>query len=255
MPNRYFTDEELVAYLDGETDLAPLNEISQAIEIDGALAKRVDALRIDKGLIANAFEAVGAAKKHHLAQSLHRPRKKILWQTVVAASIALLVGFSVGFFTPGRSEVDWKGYVAAYQALYTNTTLASVNQSDPLKQRELARVSAAIGKTISAQQLMVSSEIEYKRGQVLGFKGRALVQLAFLSSTGDPLALCIIKTVGEVARSSELGGAGRTDIEHVQMEGMSSASWTRNGYEFLLIGGQDSTLVANLAKRFAEANL
>ena len=36
-------------------------------------------------------------------------------------------------------------------------------------------------------------------------------------------------------------------------QGMSSASWAKGGYEYMLIGGRDDTLIAQAAKDFAGA--
>jgi len=147
----------------------------------------------------------------------------------------------------------WKDYVAAYQALYTNATLAKVEQSDIAKQQELTRVGAAIGKDMMISQLQVAAEIDYKRAQVLGFEGRALVQLAFLSSTGEPLALCIIRS--DEARESTKAGSSLAAVQQMEMEGMSSAAWSGGGYEFLLIGGKDAMLMEKLAQRFQREQL
>ena len=36
MQDRYFTDEELVSYLDGEADFAPVEEIAEELKIDSS---------------------------------------------------------------------------------------------------------------------------------------------------------------------------------------------------------------------------
>uniref|UniRef100_UPI003A5C06AF anti-sigma factor family protein n=1 Tax=Phaeobacter italicus TaxID=481446 RepID=UPI003A5C06AF len=55
MHDRYFTDEELVAYLDGETDFAPVAEITAALAQDPALQARLAALEIDRAALAEGF--------------------------------------------------------------------------------------------------------------------------------------------------------------------------------------------------------
>ena len=44
MQNRYFTDEELVAYLDGETEFAPVDDIDACVKTDSALRDRLKSL-------------------------------------------------------------------------------------------------------------------------------------------------------------------------------------------------------------------
>jgi hypothetical protein len=41
------------------------------------------------------------------------------------------------------------------------------------------------------------------------------------------------------------------NIESMFMEQMASASWEKNGYAYLLIGGQDTLLINDMAKEFA----
>jgi len=61
--DRFFSDEELTAYLDGEFELAPIDEISNASRRDRALVRRLDALRVDSQLISAAFEPLAHPAK------------------------------------------------------------------------------------------------------------------------------------------------------------------------------------------------
>ncbi len=245
MQDRYFSDEELVAYLDGEADFAPVDEIAAALKTDVALAKRVDALRVDTGAIAQSFE--GLAKSGRPLPNLPVAAKAKMRPGLVAAAamVALVFGFGIGLSTSSMSEPGWRAYVAAYQALYTNATLAHVDQPESRQQDELNRVAAAIGKTIDVSALNVSPEVDYKRAQILGFKGKALIQLAFLTSTGQPVALCIIRT----------DQAAAVPIVSTMMEGMSSSYWSKGNYAYLLIGGTDQSMITRLAETFHSKDL
>ncbi len=240
MQSRYFSDEELVAYLDGENDFAPIAEIAAALKTDVALAKRLAALRVDTDEIAKSFDGLVKAERR-LPELPQVPQARIPYRAMLAAAVlALVLGFGAGWSVSGLHKPDWRDYVAGYQALYINGTLAHVDQTDAVKQRELRRVSAAIGKSIELATLNVSPELEYKRSQILGFKGKALVQLAFLTSTGQPLALCIIRSDDKSSQR----------VISTDMEGMSSTSWSKGNYEYLLIGGTDQSMVSRLAKTF-----
>jgi len=233
----YFTDEELVAYLDGEEDFAPMDEIALALKTDISLAKRLEALRIDRKLVSIAFDGLADKNISRPSLPVSQAPKSSVQQLAMAASIALAIGLGGGYYLEQSRETGWMDYVAAYQALYINSTLNHVNISDASKQIELDRVAAAIGKNISVTDLQGSVEVEYKRAQILGFEGKALIQLAFLASTGEPMALCILRTDKS---SSE-------DIESSELEGMRAASWVKDGYEYLLIGGKDSSLISRMA--------
>lgn len=237
--DRYFSDEELVAFLDGEDDFAPVDEITESLKTDSTLARRIDALRLDKDEIVQSFSTLKIGTPPKLPE---QTATSTGYRNLIAASlVAVAVGFGAGFSTSELNQHDWRDYVASYQALYTNSTLNHVIPNPALQQDELTRVTAAIGKQIDVGKLNISSEVEYKRAQVLGYKGKALIQLAFLDSTGQPIALCIIRSDKNPSKNVQLG----------TMEGMSSASWARSGYEFILIGGTDQSLISRLASEFS----
>lgn len=84
-------------------------------------------------------------------------------------------------------------------------------------------------------------QLDYKRAQILSFEGRPLIQLAFLSKVGAPVALCILQSYD--GQESSPGFS--------EMRGMSSASWSKDGYEYLLIGGNDNSLIKQVAERYS----
>lgn len=246
MTDRFFTDEELVAYLDGESDFAPADEIRAALPLDAALQKRVEALSFDSEVIAQGFQHL--APEANALPHLPSPRKSSFGMNNVAAAavVALLCGSVAGFAFSNKeaNPNNWIDYVAAYQALYINATLSGVNTSAATQRAELQRVTSAIGKDISLDALQFTNQVDYKRAQILGFKGKPLIQLAFLSRTGEPIALCIFRN-------------GDTDAEITEqlLEGMQSASWSRDGYGYVLIGSQDEQLINQMASHFVTLQL
>ncbi len=240
---REFSDEELVAYLDGEEDFAPVDEIKAALESNAALAVRLTSLRVDRDVIAASFSELAAEDRPRpvLPERISPRQSFSMGSMAAAAMIALLLGYGAGFFTGNKSDFGWREYVAAYQALYANSTLAHINQTSDAKAAELKSVAAAIGKTINPVDVQISPSVDYKRAQILNHDGRPLIQLAFLSSTGEPLALCIIRSGQDKIAS----------VATETMEGMSAAYWSKDGYEYLLIGGTDQGLINDLAARFA----
>lgn len=240
MEQRYFSDEELVAFLDGEDEFAPVEEITKALETDAELAKRLEALRIDTDKIAKSFGALKMGKMPELPPAPVANDNQGFGKMIAASVLALAIGFGAGIST-SQSEPDWRDYVAAYQALYTNTTLKDVASSQQEQQQELTQVASAIGKNITLDKLNISPQLEYKRSQVLGYNGKPLVQIAFLDSMGQPIALCIIP--------SDEGK--KLDLQMDSMEGMSTAAWSKDGYEYILIGGQNDALISRMASEFS----
>jgi anti-sigma factor RsiW len=240
MQDRYFTDEELVAFLDNEPDFAPVDDIRRALRSDQALQRRLEALTLDPAAIAEDF--ADDVPRHSLLPLTPRKGRRgiVSALSAVAAAVLLAAGFMAGSLST-KPLNGWTEYVAAYQALYSSSTLAHVAATPAEQQTELDRVGASIGKAIPLSKLSVFPDVSYARAQVLSFEGRALIQLAFLTSTGEPVALCIIRSAN----------VPDSQPSQTTMEGMSAASWTHGGYEYILIGGTDAAMVRRMSTSFA----
>lgn len=241
MQDRYFSDEELVAYLDGETEFTPHEDIKQALPRDPALQARVDALYLDLGALREEFSAL-EPERPILALPVAQPARSGLWASACAACFAAALGLGYLLGSAQQPALSgWADYVAAYQALYSNSTLAHVHATTAMQQAQLDRVAASVGKSISLDNLSVFPDVGFRRAQVLSFQGKPLVQLAFLTSTGDPVALCIIRAKTKPD----------TPPSFNQLEGLSAGRWAQNGYEYILIGGQDEGLIRRMSNTFA----
>lgn len=242
---RIFTDEELTAYLDHEADAELRKAIDNGLSDDTALKDQLAALTIDRDQIEAAFDSL----LDHAPTAVELPDVKprggmnpILNKMAVAALVALIVGVGIGTkFSQDAKLAGWRGYVAAYHALYTEQTLASFDLSDSAAQDELSRASASIGKDISIETLRASDDLSFKRTQLLAFKGNPLLQLTFVTAAGEPVALCILKKP-KLADS---------EPRSVILEGMPATSWSKDGYDFILIGGSDSKLIEKAAGVYA----
>lgn len=240
-----FRDEELTAYLDGELDVRTQRDLEAALETDVGLRQRLDALRLPSDAIASAFDdLLATAPAMPALPPAPAKRRRQFYVPAMSAAAGIMVGVWLGAFSlAGRVEAerDWMQYVAAYQALYVDATLTSVNQSDTAIDAELERLGAIMGQDFAAVRR--DPNLIFKRGQLLGFEGRELVQLAFLSPANEPVALCII-------RADTAEGRG---IEMTRLEDMAAAHWTENGFSYLLIGGDDKALIEGAAERFRAA--
>ena len=242
MQDRHFSDEELVAFLDGEKDYAPMDAIRAALKTDAALAARLDALKLDMAALADSFDLL-QAPEFDTASLSAAPLRRAWAGMAVAACLTLAVGFGAGSWNAAKPLEGWVDYVAAYQALYTHATLDHISQTPAQHTVELDRVASVIGKEFSLEQLTTFSEVDYKRAQVLAFEGRPLVQLAFASKTGVPIALCIIRAGGEASMNAD-------SLQTMRLEGLSSAVWSNGDYEYLLIGGTEDGLIERMGQAF-----
>lgn len=240
-----FTDEELTAYLDGEATNELRDAIDHALADDAALQAQLGRLTIDKDQIGAAFDRLldHAPSTVEIPEvSVNRRMNTTLNKIAVAALVALIVGVGIGNKFSQDAKLDgWRGYVAAYHALYSEQTLADISQIDSITSDQLKTAAAAIGKDISIDKLQASDSLSFKRSQVLAFKGKPLLQISFVTVDGEPVALCILRKP-ELADSPP-----RTAI----LEGMPATSWSKDGYDYILIGGSDSNLIKKSAQIYA----
>jgi len=162
-----------------------------------------------------------------------------IWKIAMAASLVLTV-FGGGVITgalvsrePASQRVDtsldpatrnWMEAVAQYVSLFTEQTLAGMPADAPSRDAGLRRVSTALGINLSHEKLALPS-LAFRGTQLLQLDGKPLAQIAFMSDSGKPVAICIIKT----PRAPEAPAADRK-------QGLNIVHWIANGYGFMVIG-------------------
>ena len=109
-----FTDEQLVAYLDGEVEFTPADEITAALAVDPELANRLAALDFNKDALQSGFSALLEDQKPPVLPA-HPKAANNNWVMAgsMAASIlvALFVGYGAGNFLNQPAAPGWKAYV------------------------------------------------------------------------------------------------------------------------------------------------
>ena len=243
-----FSDDQLTAFLDGELEHIPADEIRTGLDRDPKLRARLDRLALDRADIAAAFDQLLAKAPQAPDQLTKSPppqsisRTPVWHQLAAGLALGLALGWGASSLVPGGDLEDWQDYVSAYHALYAEETLAAIDNSGGIQQTELDRIAVSLGKDLDLQLLKRLDGLNYKRAQILGFEGRPLAQITFVSNGGAPIALCIIR----------IAGSEETRPALKDRQGMASASWSRDGYEYLLIGGSDRALVETAAGKLIE---
>ncbi len=235
------TDADLIAYLDGQAPDALHQRIEAGIAEDESFAQRVASLDIPIDALKRGFEDVLSLAPP--APALPAPRR--LWRerglragifgTGLAAGLA--AAMVLGFGAPAPEPEGWKAVVASYQSLYGAQTLTGAPTPDQAA-AQLLRVSDALGLNLTT--LPEPEGLSFRRAQLLEFRGRTLVQIAYQRQDGLPVALCIIATDDSQA------------LQNAQMEGLAAASWSAGGFGYLVIGGQSEAALLPAAQRFAE---
>jgi anti-sigma factor RsiW len=244
----YFSNEELTAYLDDEIAPDVRRRIGSALDNNANLKVQLESLRVDRATLKTAFEgllrsAPPYSVKHVAAIKVVQIPTNNRMKFAVVATLCAMVGWvaATGLFR--AAPVTWQEKAAIYHSLYVNGTISSVIADTVDTQVELERVTSALGKNILLENLKRVPEFEYKRSQILGFEGRPLMQVAFLSRMGSPVVLCIMRSNTSTTK------AVKTDV----MQGMAAATWSSGTYEYLLVGGIDKDLIARAANTFATA--
>ena len=79
------------------------------------------------------------------------------------------------------------------------------------------------------------------KDEMNNFLGQPSIQPAFLNAVETPIAQCIMRSKDTV----------ETAIQLAESEGVSSASWEKDGYRYLLMSGEDTILIEETANVFS----
>ena len=233
---RYITDEELVAFLDGELPEQDMAAITDALSQDTLLQERLGALDVPMKAMRDGADAMlSAAPAFPDTLIAKKPNDRMR----LAGMIAVLgIGLGVAATVWPSGQPSWIAAVANYQSLYVAQTL---DRSEPIDQREanLLALSDDIGLDISP--LSDIDDIDYRRAQLLGFDGQPLVQIAYLDNQ-VPIAICI----------TFVDGPDQSESEGTHF-GLSTVSWQKDGRGFLVIGGNDTDLLRKIAGQVQDA--
>lgn len=229
------TDEHLVAFLDGALDGAKHAAVAAALAGDANLRARLAALDLNLSALRDGFEAVLAdAPPLEIAV----PPTPAIWRPIHAAAAAamLAIGFGLGWSGTQLGQPDpWHQAVANYQVLYTTQTLTATPLPPAAQEAGLRAVSAEIGLDLSKEALAVEG-LDFQRAQILSHEGAPLIQVAYLTEDGAPVAFCFMR------------GQAVSDPEATTLSGLNASTWARAGYTFILIGPVDEAVLARAAQ-------
>jgi len=257
------SDEELTAFLDGELPQAARRALEARLAEDSSLADRLEALRRGGANLKAGFDALlAAAPEARLAtifadigvQSravptvsapVRRQSRSVatVFLRLAAALVLFVAGAAAGVFgqrywgAQAPEPVNWRVAVADYLSLYTRESLSAIPNDPERLKEELASVSAPLGITLSPDEVALP-DLDLKRAQLLRFRDKPLVQLAYLPADDGPVAFCII-----------LNGAPDADPKFESREGQNIVFWSKGGRGFLIIGRTPRPELEALAQR------
>ena len=231
-----FTDEQLQDYLSGQLDADTSTMLEQSIAEDQDLEDRILVLeRAGSAALRDAIQSMPIADRLAPIQeglplpgsNTITPATRSRWPGAIAAAVAAAVVAGVLLINGpvGPNGDRWQDQVAIYQALYVTDTLAPV-QADPGDvEDQLIRSAEALGRPLPLDAVGDLDGLPLLRAQILGFDEKPLIQMAYLTEEGVPVALCAIKL-----------GSDTNGVVSETLTGLASVHWSDGAYSYMIVG-------------------
>ncbi|CDG82466.1 anti-sigma factor family protein [Janthinobacterium agaricidamnosum] len=241
-------DNLLLAYANDSLSPGERDAVDTLLRHDAALANRVAAMQASRLPYQAAFAAQALPQMpQHLRERIMdmarisaaappaeepapapRPaHARSRWPLLGALAAALMLGVGLhaasSAYWNSPEKIGWMTQVANYQSLYVRDTVQMVH-ADP------AASHAVISNLYEKDHIrlaipdMSAYGLQFKRVQRLGFNYRPLVQMVYLPSQGDPVALCVIPEKGPDVAPYTL-----------KVRNMNMVSWRRGGLAYVLL--------------------
>jgi anti-sigma factor RsiW len=259
-------DEPLLrAYVDGELDPTRREQVELLLAHRPDLQHTVDALRASCLPYRAAYDAQQlppvpdrlmqqVSTYAHLAQGaqssfaeVQPPRRRTALHLGWAMAASFAAGWAVPWRLAGPSTEQplapaWAQAIASYHALYVRATVDQ--QFD--KPEQLANL--LDGLTADQKQRLGVPDLSpmgwaFRRVQRLGFEGRPLLQMVYLSAEGVPIALCALPVTKAEGMEAPLKIA--------RLQGQTVAHWVDRGLAFVLVADLGSEMLGDAARGLA----
>jgi hypothetical protein len=240
------SDEQLVAYLDGELDGEYRDQLDSAIAEDSLLSLRVQWLSRSNLPYKNAYDELAQqAPLERLQARLdaipapQRPGFNRRW-FIGGAAAALLAGgvladrLFLGWHAAQSN--NWRALVGDYMALYVPQTLDHLPTDEASQRAQLRTIDARLGLNLSPATLKLPGA-EFKRAQMLEYDGVPIAQIVYLDAKHGPLALCVTRS-----------NSGSQPLAHERRREMNVVYWTEREHAWMLIGHNAPVALEDKAK-------
>ena len=233
-----FSDDTLLAYLNGTLDTAECHAIESALAGDPELERRLMALDPVAPFVQQAFQGVPARDWHPVLPDPARVSRGGPLRLLAVAAATAVLAVSITYWMTRPQPMGWAEQAALYQSLYTPDSITTLEYTATTVEQQIALAEEKLGRPLDQVALQALPGLDLKGAQVLSFRGKPLVQIVYADAQGNPFALCVIRQ-GE--------GAPNRDLRQEVLSGLASARWARDGYGYLLLGdGPDSDLTTQL---------
>jgi anti-sigma factor RsiW len=249
-------DAMLVAYLDGELEPEPHEEVERLLKSDASVRERLAALARGTRPLKRSFDAVlEAAPRERLQAKLAASVPKVArrtwlarsrrWGMAIAAALLLLIGGGMAGYLLGQASPDlfeignseeeaWLDAVANQVSLYNRESVASIPVDERAQEAELSRLGKAL-KLDLPQGWVALPGLMLKRADLLQFENRPLAQLLYEGEYGVVVLCIMLEPDGEPEREAE------------RRAGLNTLYWASGDYRFLLVGSVSAETMESIA--------
>jgi len=229
-----FSDSQLRAYIAGNLPPDHASALEEKIADNRELEARLLAFdREQSAPIRDAFMSVPSPDHiAGLAAALPaaKPRKMIPanFAKIGFAASTLIAAILLSVLMTNRpgTAKTWREQVAIYQALYVTDTLSHIAPDPTVLSQQLERSSTALGRSLDVDAVRNLDGLSLLRAQVLGFNDTPLVQMAYLSENGVPIALCAV----------HIGSDAQAGVRAEVLSGLPSVSWSDGEFSYMIVG-------------------
>lgn len=228
-----FSDETLLAYLNGALDEEQSRALEAAVEEDVDLEQRLMSLDPFAPVVQQVFEKLPAETPQiDLPPPASPSRAGGFLRLVAVAAGTAIAAVGLTFWATRPAELGWAQQAALYQSLYVPETIAPLDNSGTSLDMQFEMAEAKLGRSLNRETLEALPGLELKRAQILSFKGKPLIQVVFADEQGQPFAFCVIRQ-GPAAPDKE--------VRQAVLSGLSTATWAQDGYGYMLLGNSPQT--------------
>ncbi len=228
------SDEQLVAYLDGELDDNYRHQLDNAIAEDSLLSLRVQWLSRSNLPYQKAYDELAQqAPLDRLQARLDAipapppPGFNRRWFIGGAAAALLAGGVLADRLFLGWQAAqsnNWRALVGDYMALYVPQTLDHLATDEAAQRAQLRTIDARLGLNLTPANVKLPGT-EFKRAQMLEYDGVPIAQIVYLDAKHGPLALCVTRS-----------NSGSQPLAHERRHEMNVVYWTEREHAWMLIG-------------------
>lgn len=168
---------------------------------------------------------------------------------LLAAAIVLVAVFAGGFLTsrfiPGlepqvaslAGDKGWRAAVAEHQALFVKATLEQAGRDWSAVEESLKAAVEQVGLDLTAEKVRVEP-LDLKYAAILNFKGKPLVQMAYLYRGEIPVSFCIIRSPKPAH-----------GIMAERRQDLNIAHWQAGDFGFMVIGDVPEKDIDEIARK------